>query len=319
MPKQDPAKKPKNNVINLPTVARNTASLTADFASFSESEEYAKVLYYGPEGSGKTVGALTMAKRGKVLLINAEAGIKRRALAKMEIPMENISVWPKPEDRSKGITIAGLQAVYNRVKADLEADVNSWYGVVFDSDTEITQALTAQVSEQRIDRARTKGAEITDVDEFFTDLGDYNPMTKAFTDLIRKFRDLPVHVVHCALERKDVDKQTAMVQFGPAVTPGVSIPLLGYNDFVLAMRAEEIDNPFRARTKKGGRYRTKDRDGILPVILANPTMERIIDYLNETIVEAQDPDQALIKEPTSGKKKKPVVIPETDPVSAEKE
>lgn len=301
MPKAPAGSKPKNTEIKIPATVHQEAP-KASFGDMDSVEEFAKVLYYGPEGTGKTTGALTMAKFGKVLLVNAEGGAKRRRLQQLGIPTENVAVWPSRN--GEVVTIGGLQSVYNRVKADLVNDPNSWFGVVFDSDTEITQALLSQVSDTRIGRARNKGAEILEVDEFFTDVADYGIMAKAFTDMIRKFRDLPLHVVHTALERRDVDKQTTEVTIGPAVSPSVAIPLLGYVDFVLAMKAEDDDNPFRARTKKGGRYRAKDRDGVLPVTMAFPTMERIIGYLNGSLVEAEDLDQLLIKEPKTGKKVK---------------
>lgn len=302
MPKADGkpvAKKAANTALTLEKFNR---AAPAAFGELEDEREFFKVLYYGPEGSGKSTSALTMATHGRVLLINAEGGAKRRALQQHGINTTNIAVWPQRQGEL--ITISGLLSVYDRIAQDLSEDPHSWFGIVFDSESDVVQALTSQVSESRIVKARNKGAEIDEVDAYFTDVGDYGTMGKMVADLIRKFRDLPVHVVFTALERRDVDEKTTKVTYGPAVTPSVAVSLLGYVDVVMACKAEDETSPFRAVTKKNSLYRCKDRFNVLPPIFANPTMDRLIEYMAGTLVAETDPDQALLPVPKAPKKAK---------------
>jgi hypothetical protein len=276
-----------------PAKARKASGL---FASLNETEEFLNVLLFGREGSGKTTAAVSLANLGygKVLVVNAEGGLKKNTLARQGIEVSRIHTWPQP---GTPITHAGLDAVHRQLKADLAEDPKSWAGVVFDSATEIVQALVDHVAQDRIEKASKRGISIDSVDQFFTDRSDYGTMSKMFRDILRKFRDLPTHFVVTALERRDVDDDTGKVQYGPAVTPGVQADLLGYVDLVLACSAADDDEgkPFRALTRSSGKYRGKDRLGVLPKVLVNPTMPRILAYETGELTEANDNEQKLLK------------------------
>lgn len=281
------------------------------FEDLEEEVEYLRVCYYGMEGSAKSTNAAMLANSGKIVFVNAEGGAKLRALRKRGVNVENIRVWP-PKDEPV-ITQRALDKLFYRVKADLIKDPESWNGIVFDSGTDIVQGLTDQVSQHRIKKARDRGINIDEVDEFFTDVGDYGTMAKMFVDSLRKFRTLPMHVVYTALERRDVDKNSGQVTIGPAVTPGVSTSLLGYTDIVIHCTAADDEQPYRGLTKAGGIRRVKDRFDILPRVMAEPNMARILDYANGALTEETDPLQALIVQKKSGKK---VKAPKDTPVES---
>jgi hypothetical protein len=276
-PEQIPAPKPKPN--NL-------------FATLDEKEEHLNVLLFGREGSGKTTAAVSLTNLGygKVLVVNAEGGLKKNTLKRRGIDVSRIMVWPND---GQAITYHGLVEAYNQLKADLDKDTKSWAGVIFDSATEIVPALVDQVAKDRMDKAARRGQPIEGIDEFFTDRSDYGTMSKMFRDLLRKFRDLPTHFVVTALERRDVDEDTGKVQYGPAVTPGVQADLLGYVDLVLACSSADDESglPFRALTRSAGKYRGKDRLGVLPKILVEPTIPRILEYESGELTEETDPKQ----------------------------
>lgn len=268
------------------------------FLPLTETREFLRVLYWGREGSGKTTDALTLANLGKIVVVNAEGGLKKNTLIKRGVNVDNVVLYPHP---GQPITHEGLDEVYRTIKADLENDPNSWVGVVFDSATDIVQALVDAVSNDRIAKAKMRGANIDQFDQFFTDRGDYGTMSKMFRDLLRKFRDLQAHFIVTALERRDVDEDTGKVAYGPAVTPGIQNDLLGYVDVVLHTKEADEDIPvYRALTKKAGKFRTKDRLDLLPRVLVNPTAERIIKYINEELTESTDPDQTVLDVKTTG-------------------
>lgn len=281
-------------IADTPTVKapKATSSLFADLDS---TDEFLNILLYGREGSGKTTAAVSLANLGygNVLVVNAEGGLKRNTLKRLGIDTSRIKIWP-PQGES--ITHRGLDELHRTLKADLANDPNSWAGVVFDSATEIVPALVDQVATDRIDKASKRGVNIDAVDQFFTDRSDYGTMSKMFRDILRKFRDLPTHFVVTALERRDVDDDSGKVSYGPAVTPGVQADLLGFVDLVLACSAADAEEgkPFRALTKSAGKYRGKDRLGVLPRVLVNPTMPRILAYESGELTEASDPEQAAL-------------------------
>jgi hypothetical protein len=275
-------------VVPKPTAAP-VKTTTGLFASLSDTNEYLNVLLFGREGSGKTTSACSLANLGygKVLVVNAEGGMKKNTLKRHGIDIDRIMVWPPSGQK---ITHSGLDEVYRQLQADLADDPKSWAGVVFDSATEIVQALVDYVAGDRIEKASRKGVSIDGIDQFFTDRSDYGTMSKMFRDILRKFRDLPTHFIVTALERRDVDEDSGKVQYGPAVTPGVQTDLLGYVDLVLACTAADDaeGKPYRALTRSSGKYRGKDRLGVLPKVLVNPTIERILAYESGKLTEEKD-------------------------------
>lgn len=260
------------------------------FAPIEAVEDHVNVVYYGAEGSTKTTSAAFLAnlpQPGKVLFINAEGGVKRGALARQGVKVEDIVIWPDPR-RPIAISHKSVDEVYRRVKSDLERDPESWKGVVLDSATDLHITYLDYAQGKRVNAIKMSGKQ---VDEEFVDIADYGTMSKMFRDTMRKFRDLPCHVVITALERRDVDKDTGKPKYGPAVTPGVQTDLLGYVDFVIMMKGADEDGPVRGLTRANSRYRAKDRFGVLPRVMVEPTMDRIIAYLQGDLAEDTDEKQ----------------------------
>lgn len=286
-----------NNVVTSdqpePESNQITSSGSDDwFSPLSEDGDWLNVLYYGREGATKTTSALMAANTGpgRLLVINAEAGLKKRALAKYGVEINKVVTWPPPGER---VSRDGLREVYLRVKADLEQDPTSWTGVVFDSVTEVVALLVAEAQRGRIRDLRRANKPY---DPDFVSRDDYGIMTKVMRDVIRAWRDLRCHFIATALERRDVDEDSGKVQYGPAVTPALQTDLLGFVDLVLACKDEDGNNPIRALTYGSGKYRAKDRLGkMLPRVLVLPTFDRVLAYATEQLTEDQDPLQALLR------------------------
>lgn len=283
---------PSGGATTVKTIPTPAPSSSLGFQPLSELKETANVLYYGREGAGKTTAAAGLANLGRVLFVNSESGIKSRPLAALGVATENIMVYPP---KGKRLTFKALQEAYLMVAADLANDPESWAGVVFDSATDISSTILDEVSSERVTRLRNQGRE---VDEWFVDLADYGGLNKRFRHLLRRFRDLPCHFVVTALERRDVDEDSGSVQYGPAATPGVATDLLGYVDFVIHTKQEDENGPFRGATKKRGKYRAKDRFGVLPPVMVNPSADRVVAYMNGDLTAATDPAQTVL-EPTT--------------------
>lgn len=273
------------------------------FAAYDETEEHLNVLYWGREGSGKTIDLAKATELGRVLFINAEGGLKKRALLANGVKTENLVVFPRP---GQPLTYKTLEQALFRIKSDLMDDPKSWFLIGVDSITELAQAFTDEASDDRFDKAKRKNASWAPTigDEFFTDLSDYGTSTKMVRKAVRMMRDLPVHVAITALERRDVDEDTSKVAYGPAVGPALQTSLLGYVDVVLYCKApDEGRDYFRAQTKKVGAARAKDRIGVIPKVLVNPTFPRLLAYNEGTLAEDTDEVQAVLREAPEPKKK----------------
>lgn len=292
MPRATAAKTEPPPTTDNPASPPSDDTSTGDwFVPLAEVTEFVNILEYGKEGAGKTSSLARMAnvapEGSKVLFINAEGGLKVRALRNRGVDVSKIVVFPNPTKQER-LSHRALDKIYRRVKRDLTENPNSWFGVVFDSATDVHTALLDEAQERRIARLRERGAT---PDEYFVDIADYGTMTKMFRDLLRKFRDLPCHFGVTALERRTVDEDTKRSYYGPAVTPGLATDLLGYVDFVLCMKAEDEKGPYRALCRPTDKYRAKDRFDVLPKVLAEPTFDRVLSYLSEELTPETDPFQ----------------------------
>lgn len=240
--------------------------------SLADTDEFVNALYFGEGGSGKTTAALHMAKLGRVILVNAEAGAKKRPLRKLGVPVDMIHPYTVNcyED---------LDNLYHSVSKMLEADPKSVAGTVFDSMTEIQKKLTESLVEERYAR-KTRAGMVDDV--FETELKEFGKMTEMCRRICRRFRDLPCHTAFVCLDKRDVDSDGVI--YRPDLTPKFAADLVGYVDIAVYTQQQAGDPDDRSRyigtTRPIGKYRGKDRFGATPPVLANPTFERLVDYVN---------------------------------------
>jgi len=274
------------------------------FHSLDDLTEYLKVMYYGQEGTRKTTNALQMTKTGpgQVLLVNAEGGAKKTPLRKHGVDTARVMVWPPEGER---VTFAGLEKLFYRVMSDLMTDPMSWLGTVWDSATDIHQALLDQVVEADIARqteilAKNQGRRPGNIvlrDRFDTDRDDYKTMSNQFRLLLRKFRELPCHFAVTALLR--IDEVGRKPMQGPAVTPAIGTDLMGYMDIVLLTQVARFGDAHVgfAQTAPDATHRAKDRFDVLPLELPNPSFDRIASYVSGALTVDNDPDANLLGTP----------------------
>lgn len=261
--------------------------------SLDEIEEYVNAMYFGDPGSGKTTAAIHMALLGKVIVVDAEAGIKKKPLQRLGIPTGNVIPY-------KINCYKDLDNLYMQTKAKLEEEPGSIAGVIFDSMTEIQKKLIESIVGERhakaMAQAQRGGFEVKD-DEFFVDRDEYGKMTEMVRKISRRFRDLPCHTAFVCLAKREVDKEgSGEVVYRPALTPAFASDLMGYVDVVAYTQQAEGDADDRSRyvgvTRPIGKYRGKDRYGATPEMFPNPTFDRLVEY-----VEADDPEAHAANDP----------------------
>ena len=249
------------------------------------------VLLWGREGTGKTTDALRLTEvgPGRVILVNAEAGAKKEALARHGIDTSRIDVWPSEEQGPGWITYEHIEAeVIDPLREMLEADPNAVVGVIIDSFTEVARRVLERVSAEAMEKAMRLGK---NRDRWQVDLADHGVAASQMRSLLRRFRDLPCHLVITALERRDVDSDGGGVTYGPAMGPSVATDTMGLVDLVGFAAVELVGGEeFRTATfTPTATRRAKDRYGLLPITMVDPFMDRIVDYVGGTLTRENDP------------------------------
>jgi hypothetical protein len=257
----------------------------------TDSRDPLRILYYGDGGTGKTVSMCGMAHLGPILVINAENGLKLRALRNQGVPVENIELWPPP---GEPILYSTLEEEWLRIRELLHTEPDAYAGVVIDSVTELTIRLldevrtAANAKAQRTGRAR---------DEWSIELADYGVMTEQVRWLMRRFTDLPCHLAMSALARRDQDHD-GQVAYGPAVTPALQINLRGWMDLVCWTSVGVVgdEEEYRGCFRHHGKYEAKDRYDATPKWLIDPSFDRVLAYVNGELTDSEDERQQAARE-----------------------
>lgn len=250
--------------------------------SLDDLDDHVRVCWYGDPGTWKTSNAAALAKRGRIVWVRADPGLKRRPLLKRGIPLENIEVFS-----ADAISYEGLSRLQQRMFLELQSAPDAWYGVVWDSITEIYRILIAQMGEANALAADRKGM-VRSATKFETD--DYQEMNTQIGALIRDFCKLPCHFGVTALPRRDIDKEDGSVKYGPSVAPKLQDHLYAAMDVICYTSVTDVNGqPWGRGRFAAGKYVSKDRFAVMPTYLPIPTFDRILDYVTETITEENDP------------------------------
>lgn len=265
-------------------------------ATLSEQTTYLSVCLYGPEGTGKTTDALRLTRLceddQRVMLVDAEGGAKVEALRQRGVDVSKVEVWPKPTDGgATAITYDGLEDLAEGLLKESE----KYVGCVWDSGGEITRLILDQAVAEAKAREEAKGKQRA---RFQVNLDDHGVASAALRMLLRKYRNLPMHFVITALERRDIDEDTGKVRYGPAMSPAMANDTCGLVDVVGFTMVEDIggEEIRSARFVPRERRRAKDRFGLLPAKLADPFLDRIVAYITGDLSKGNDPVQAHIRE-----------------------
>jgi hypothetical protein len=240
----------------------------------------------GDGGTGKTTDLAALARFGKVLLVNAEQGIKASALQRWsqevygeDFPVENITIYPDPDNADEKITMQGLEQLWANIRDDLHKDPKAWLGVGWDSITEIQKKFADLEKADAVQKANRRGQ---DRDPLTMDQDNWRRVNDMTRQLVRKYRDLPCHFGMTALQRREQDDDGKVV-YQPGVTPGLQNDLIGWMDIVLVTSTryvpiDDIDE-YLGLSKPHSKWRGKDRYKALPKWLILPTYDRAIQYV----------------------------------------
>tara|TARA_R110002051_G_scaffold134390_2_gene207516 strand:+ start:2496 stop:3209 length:714 start_codon:yes stop_codon:yes gene_type:complete len=213
-------------------------------------QQGAKLLVYGESGVGKTT--LCQTAPGKTLVVSMESGL----LSIKDAPnLDAIEV----KEASEIEQIAEL----------LENKTLDYDTVCLDSVTEMAEILLSQEKAKSKDPRRA-----------------YGEVIEVMIKTMRRFRDLPMHVVFIAKQSRERDESSGMFHYQPMMV-GAKLPtqIPYFFDEVLVLRTFDDENEKGEtvtsrwlQTKIGQNYIAKDRSGKLEGF-ESPDLATIINKL----------------------------------------
>jgi hypothetical protein len=228
------------------------------------------MLIYGNYGAGKTLLAGTadaVPEMRKVLFLDIEGGTFTLKHKFPNTDVLRITNWNQMAD------------IYDELRAGLHSEYNT---IVIDS---LTEAQVFNLDEVMRELVKNK----PDRSEDIPDVREWQINQKQVVKFIRLFRDLPVTVIMTALMKTTVDKMTGKTSKGPEL-PGklaMRVPALFDEVFFLYVKkmpqninGEEVKVDTRLLlTGATEETAAKDRSGMLPQVIVEPTMEILYDKM----------------------------------------
>lgn len=258
----------------------------------SDEQDFLRVCYYGNPGSGKTTAVASGARLGRVLALLSENGMHRKPLEDLGIPTALIEPVRKVDFDSM------RESIY-KIRTDLYDEPGSWSAIVLDSATELTRVWLESIVDgkyQEVERtAAARGESPDPKNRFFVSRDYYGQTTQQWQRILRDVADLPCHVAFTAHVRRDVDEDDGMVRYGPDLPPAMQANLMGHVGVLIHTKEAGAFADGRTvlvgYTHNSGKFVTKDRLNSLPRVLAFPTLDRVIGYVEGDLTEDNDPVQ----------------------------
>lgn len=220
----------------------------------SAADDKLRMTLYGDQGVGKSTSLASLTERGKVVVVDGENSIRRGALSRLGLNVDNILMWP---DHSYD----GIQQLYVTLKDELDKDPNAYYAVGFDSGSTLSDAwLEESVRESIATPAMQKKHPNRQAWDVFQE--DYGTLAEKFRSvIIRMFFTLPCHVVVTAHTRR-AENELGLVMVGPDFTPAVQRPIMTHSDWVIRQTVD-LSGKRKLETAARGNIMAKDRFGVL--------------------------------------------------------
>lgn len=226
-------------------------------------------LVYGDPGTGKTTLAGTAQdhkETSPVLILDSEGGTASlRGKAIDVVPIRRI--LPTKEEPNNS-----LMGIYKL----LEADPGYYKTIVIDSLTELQKQDMQDIMTELVTRRK-------DLDPDVPSQREWGKSIQHTRNIVRKFRDLPYHVIFTALAASKSDSEGTMEIF-PSFPGKLAGEVPGFLDVVgyLHTREEKGVIERRLQVQPTRRVKAKDRLGIGGPVIVNPTIPEIWNAIKST-------------------------------------
>lgn len=237
-----------------------------------EGVEWLNMLVYGKPGEGKTVlagSATEVEDMSPVLFIDCEGGTV--ALKNTYPKAHRIRVTQTLDGKNLLVDWKMIEAIYQ----ELRRGKHDYQTVVIDSLSELQRISMEIVMKQMLSGPSGAGR-----DPDIASQREWGKVQEQLRRVVRQFRDLPMHTIfitHVATRGDDG------IERYPSLPGKLANEVAGFVDLVLFLYTKQVQNK---ETKKSEIKRAiscaasptlvaKDRTGILPPIMEDPTMAKI--------------------------------------------
>jgi phage nucleotide-binding protein len=218
------------------------------------------MLIYGKSGVGKTRlcgSASAVPEMSPVLILDIEGGLLTLRKDFPQIDTVRIKAWKD------------FQEVYSA----LFAGGHGYRTIVLDSLTEIQKFNMDQIMLNLVASNDDRDADVPSLREWGKNL----EQTRRF---VRAFRDLPYNVLFTALEQEKEDRMKRPVKL-PSLSGKMAQEVAAFLDIVCYYNMKEVEGEQRRvlQTVATESTTAKDRSGLLPPVILDPTMADLYDYI----------------------------------------
>lgn len=235
---------------------------------------FLKMLIYGESGAGKTrlaASSHVVDELSPVLLVDAEAGVA-----------SVVNVYPG----IKVLSLSEAKAAFWRENPDDSFDYAGWLEELVDEleeDTTYKTVIIDSLSEVQnaliVSHLVNEAAQDSTKDVDLPSQRDFLKVSNLLRALVCRFRDLQKNIIFTCLEREGSGRDDSRLV--PALMPSLASTVPAYMDVVGRLCTVPTEGGLERRlyTSLTPRYIAKDRRGVLPPTITNPTMEEICFYL----------------------------------------
>lgn len=193
--------------------------------TFQPENSYIKALIYGPSGAGKTTFAATAPKP---IFASSEKGL--------------MSIRHLSPQFAEINSLQDLKDLYNFLKNEK----HEFETCVIDSITEINDIIKTEIETKNKRNMQ---------------LQDWGILQKEIKDILRKFRDLPMHIIFLAQETTEKDEEK-IVKYLPSLNGKSATEIAYYMDTVGYCFIDKLGNR-KIGTMPNEKYLTKDRTNVI--------------------------------------------------------
>lgn len=237
---------------------------------FKPIDHKIKAVIYGAAGVGKTTFAATAPKP---VFASAEGGL--------------LSIADKNPDYTDIKSLKDLVDLLHYLKTEK----HDYETVIIDSITEINDIIKNEI-EKRSGRSMQ--------------LQDWGELSKKIKNILRSFRDLPMHVIFIAQEHNDMD-ESRINKIVPSLNGKAATEIAYFMDIVSYISLE-ADGTRKITTSPSKLLLTKDRSRLIPDSLDTDITDWIDNIAKieagdqEVVTEHSAPTEETVKQPTVSKK-----------------
>lgn len=251
----------EQEVPDIKDVAKKRTLGKLELQPVAERDPYLNMLVYGHPGVGKTVlagSASVVPEMSPVVFLDVEGGTFSLRKTYPNVEVVRVTNWGQ------------VQEIYN----ELYRGKTGFKTIVLDSLTEIQRLSMLGIMGEVVREDSSRDPEVPSIREW----GKNGEQTRR---LVRAFRDLPMNTIFTALTIEEKDAKSGKMKSRPSMSGKLSMEVSGYVDLCTYLYTNIKDEQV-CRFMLAGSIDThvaKDRSGLLPLVLEEPSMQRIHDII----------------------------------------